>query len=140
MKRDPRLHGLSSEHHHALVLARALKRHDGPWTERDGETLKRRFDTELEPHFCVEEEVLLPALRLAGATTLADRTVEDHEFLRNHVQAARTGDGSAAVAFATRLYDHVRFEERELFPACELLADEILDEVMRRSPKKGRAC
>ena len=137
MKRDRRLHGLSSEHHDALVLARSLKRHEGRWTNEDGAQLGLRFDTELDPHFRVEEEVLLVALRKAGEDALVERTLQEHRELRALVQAARNGGGDAALEFGLRLHDHVRFEERELFPACELLSDAILEEVRRLRPRPG---
>jgi hemerythrin-like domain-containing protein len=135
MKRDARLRGLSSGHHHALVLARSLTGRQRPWTQDDGAELARRFVSELEPHFRAEEDLLLPALRRTGATALADRTIEDHAFLRSRAEAVRSGDAGAARAFGERLRDHVRFEERELFPACEkLLPDDVLEEVSRRAP------
>lgn len=138
MKRDPRLHGLASEHHQALVLARKLATAEG-WTPDDGAALARRFERELEPHFRTEEEVLLPALRALRtpeAQALAERTLADHAFLRAKISEARAGDAAGAKAFGERLQEHVRFEERELFPACERwLAPEVLDEVARRSPK-----
>ena len=137
MKRDARLRGLSSEHHQALVIARKLIGTAGAWTEDDGAALLQRFEVELEPHFRVEEQVLLPALRAAGATELAAQTLGDHTFLRAQVRAAAGGNGEAAQMFGERLLAHVRFEERDLFPACEaLLAGEVLDEVARRSPKE----
>ncbi len=138
MKRDPRLRGLSSEHHQALVLARSFTElaEAAAWSIEEAEGLGRRFDRELEPHFRVEEEVLLPALRAAGAAALVERTEADHAFLRTSVAAARTGVVAAARAFGERLHEHVRFEERELFPACEAtLPGEVLDEVARRAPK-----
>ena len=137
MNRDIRLHGLSSDHHRALVLARSVDDLAASWTDDDGAVLGRRFDAELEPHFRVEDDVLLPALRRAGAAALADRTAEDHAFLREQIAAARAGDGGAARAFGQRLGAHVRFEERELFPACEeLLPAKVLDEILRVSPKR----
>lgn len=136
MKRDARLRGLSSEHHAALVLARWLSGREAGWTHADGMELGRRFDAELEPHFGVEDALLLPALRQAGASELAERTARDHARLRALVAAARVGDRLAAGAFGRDLGEHVRFEERELFPACEqLLSDAVLDEVGRRAPK-----
>jgi len=132
MKRDPRLRRLSSEHHHALVLARELCARTAPWSVDAGSALGQRFEAELEPHFRIEETLLLPALRRTGAVELVERTEADHTFLRARLEAARTGDGDAARAFAARLAEHVRFEERTLFPACEeLLDDATLDEVGR---------
>lgn len=134
MKRDPRLRRLSSDHHSALVLARRLSQLTGQWTENEGESLHRRFEQELEPHFRTEEELLLPALRAVGRSDLANRITDDHTALRAMVAAARAGDGRAARSFGERLSEHVRFEERELFPACEaLLPGAVLDEVGRRA-------
>jgi len=127
--------GLSPRVDDVEHLARALVEREGTWTGDDGAALGERFDAELEPHFCTEDELLLPALRLAGAAALAARTADDHAFLRGQVELARAGDGDAARAFAARLAEHVRFEERELFPACEaLVPDGVLDEVARRAP------
>jgi len=139
MKRDPRLHGLSSEHHHALVLSRELGEYirAGRLTEA-AERLRERFASELDPHFHVEEELLLPALREAGEAALAQRADDDHAFLRQQVSAAAAGRFDGLAAFAARLVEHVRFEERELFPTCETrLADSVLDEVARRAPKRS---
>ncbi|KYF78773.1 hypothetical protein BE11_26925 [Sorangium cellulosum] len=141
MKRDRRLRGLSSEHHHALVLARAIERQIDAWSTSDGARLREQFDRQLEPHFLVEEQVLLPALRAAGRRDLCERVERDHARLRRAATSASAGDASAARAFGAELAEHVRFEERDLFPACEsLLADEILDEVARRGPKEEPSC
>jgi hemerythrin-like domain-containing protein len=134
VKRDRRLRGLSSEHHHALTLARTiatlLREERQVDAARD---LVRRFDEELEPHFRIEEEVLLPALRRKGEVALVERTEEDHGFLRAVASSARQRQLDGLAAFAQRLTDHVRFEERELFPRCEeRLESAVLDEVARR--------
>ena len=136
LPRDVRLRGLSSEHHHALVLARRVITQQVPWTQADADALGQQFDLEIDPHFKIEEDVLLPALRSAGAGHLVERTLQDHAALRAQLKAARLGDATAARAFASGLTEHVRFEERELFPACEtLLDDSVLDDVQTRAPK-----
>ncbi|MDZ7780607.1 MAG: hemerythrin domain-containing protein [Gemmatimonadota bacterium] len=139
MKRDPRLRGLSSDHHQALVLARRVgHRAEAGTLDMDlARDVAERFRDELEPHFGVEEEVLLPALRDLGENELPDRTLDDHAFLRQRVRAAEDGDAEALADFAERLHDHVRFEERTLFPACEArLPDAVLEEAARRAPKE----
>jgi hypothetical protein len=140
MQRDIRLQGLSSEHHQALVLARHMlaraqaKGFDLPLAHELGQ----RFETELEPHFTLEEALLLPALVTIGEQRLAERTLTDHRALRElRTAALRNGDLGQIAAFARRLEQHVRFEERELFPCCESrLPGTILDEVSRRAPKR----
>lgn len=131
MKRDPRLRRLSAEHHHALVLARSLAALVGDGRASDAANeLARRFDQELEPHFRVEEAHLLPALRAVGEVALADRTAADHAALRALAGAAAAGRTDGVTAFAERLTEHVRFEERELFPCCEArLPAVVLDAV-----------
>lgn len=137
MKRDPRLQGLSSEHHQALVLARSLRAlvAAGRADAAAARALAERFRRELEPHFRVEDEVLLPALRSAGERALVERTAADHAFLRGLASAAGEGRVEGLGAFAERLAEHVRFEEGELFPACEArLPAGVLQEVARRVP------
>lgn len=136
MKRDRRLHGLSEDHHHSLALARRLSRTCGEG--RHAEALaeaRAAFEGELAPHFAVEEEILLPALRSASYGELADRIQGDHTALRQSLDAA-AGEPAQVAAFAQLLMDHVRFEERELFPACEEAVDDAtLDAVFARRPK-----
>ena len=141
MKRDIRLHGLTSDHHHALVLALRIKEATatGELPPELVADARRRFDAELLPHFTVEEEELLPALAAAGRQDLVERTLLEHVRLRDHLQAAEAGQLTRLSEFGVLLEAHVRFEERELFPACEALAgDEALARVAERAPKDGR--
>ncbi len=65
MKRHPSLADLSRDHHHALVLARkSLQAADGSDQEVNDawETVCSDFAIDLQPHFDVEERLLLPAL------------------------------------------------------------------------------
>jgi hemerythrin-like domain-containing protein len=130
MKRDPRLHRLSSDHHHGLVLARSLQTAVSQQTTNPELALQvsQQFSRDLEPHFQTEETILLPALRLAGEQAFAKRTMEDHDFLRKLAQEMSTGNVTNIAQFAERLVEHIRFEERELFPCCEkTLSDSVLD-------------
>ena len=141
MLRDICFHGLSVEHHHALRLARSLETR-----LRGGEApatlladIEKRYECELAPHFRIEEEVLLPALRSAGRNELANRTLHEHQLLHQELVAARS-DIERLVTFGTMLEEHVRFEERELLTVCEeVLGRSVLEEVARRSPKPSNA-
>lgn len=134
MKRDPRLHGLTSDHHQGLVLARRIAR-----GSLDAAAVRQRFETELEPHFLAEEELLLPALAAAGEPALVARTERDHAALRAHLAAAQRGEPGRLAAFAALLEEHIRFEERELFPAAESrLPRSALDGIEQRRPHRKR--
>lgn len=119
MKRHPFLISLSREHHRGLVLARRAAR----WAGSDSATrsaawtaVRAAFEAELEPHFRDEELRLLP--RLDGARDdLVSRTRGDHERLR-HLALHGRGPGDLR-AFGELLKEHIRFEERQLFPAIE---------------------
>lgn len=146
MKRDPRLHALSSEHHHALVLARRATRAAEGRDPDPAEMLaevRRRFEVELAPHFDVEEQLLLPALAALGErelTALVERTLEEHRRLRDLVAADARPEAIAERLgdFAALLTAHVRFEERVLFPAAEAhLPAAVLDRIAAATAHDG---
>lgn len=139
MKRDARLVGLSREHHHALVLAVHLNKAVRAATDLDAATreLAQRFGAEIEPHFRVEEEILLPALHALGgaAHALARRAEQDHAWLRAGAARAAAGATGELGAWAERLTAHVRFEERELFEHAQRhLPADVLDALARARP------
>ena len=125
MKRTPALQPLSREHHTALTLAKACERAaQSRDEERIAKTCQRviqAFSTELEPHFQLEEQSLLPLLHDAGNKSLEQRTLADHQQLRALLDGLRQNNIEALDNFGKLLSAHVRFEERELFPALESL-------------------
>jgi len=142
LRRHPRLRGLSSDHHRALILARTL-RTQGAEPGQGTELLRlvrREFDRDLAPHFRIEETQLLPALERAGRSDLARRTRQEHAELRQHLRDAESAvdPTPSLLRFAEILVAHVRFDERLLFPACELLLDpEVLQRVAAVAPPPG---
>jgi len=136
VKRSAALTPLSREHQHALALALALTRA----TDDDAAGLSRRaaafWQDESGPHFEQEETVLLPVLaRHAGDDdTDISRVQAEHADLRGRFArlAASAGRPADLHELGRRLTDHVRFEERELFPRIEsLLGEEELARVGR---------
>jgi hypothetical protein len=122
MRRSPQLTPLSHDHHVALEVALRLRRAtpdgladavamlDGFWHGRGA------------AHFAREEDVLTVAL-VADDPTWVDGVARMHA---EHATLRRTAGAllaqpttAAAVAFGAALRDHVRFEERELFPLLE---------------------
>ena len=131
MKRDPRLRALSRDHYHALVLARFI----GAICARDGmdahavEVVRERFAIEITPHFLVEE-TLLAALEGHGVDHLVQRTRKDHLTMQRMLEDALVKRTPCLCELGELLNEHVRFEERELYPACEqLLSDETLERI-----------
>jgi hemerythrin-like domain-containing protein len=134
MKRSPQLSPLSRDHHRALEVALRLRRAG----EDDVADVVAAFATFWRdhglPHFEQEEEILLPALGddEPEVRSAAQRVRDEHASLRE--LAERLGpepdDVGTARQLGTLLHDHVRFEERILFPlAEERLPPDELDEI-----------
>jgi len=144
MKRDPRLRDLSDDHHSALVLAARARRAAAAGAE-DARALRRllraRFDAELEPHFAIEDALLLPAMDAAGLGTLADRIRRDHRALRELVGRTPAGDAetrSWLAELGAQLEAHVRFEERQAFEAAQAaLPDAALGAIAAATRARG---
>jgi hemerythrin-like domain-containing protein len=128
MRRSRQLKPLSSEHHHALLVAYQLKQSLAGHAESAGApkdvpgllALVRRFEHQvLRTHLRTEEDVL------GAYLTPADfhRLQAEHGELLRLVGAAggpvASEQRAALVAFADLLERHVRWEERELFPYAE---------------------
>jgi hemerythrin-like domain-containing protein len=130
MRRDPNLVRLSHDHHAGLVLAKrarelaeaADEQRRAGWAE-----LQARFTEELEPHFRLEEQGLLPALRAAGQDALVKRTLAEHAELRALVASVAT---DAPMHFGDALSAHIRFEEGTVFEiAQQVLTPPVLAEL-----------
>ena len=123
MKRSDTLQPLSREHHTALTLAKACERavlsDNADQVSATCQRVIQAFASELEPHFLVEEQTLLPLLKDAETHHLVQHTLEDHRQLRALLGNLQQNDAVALQDFGRCLSDHVRFEERELFPALE---------------------
>ncbi len=131
-QRDPALIPLSHDHHHALVIAMLLRRATDDTAPGTRQAFLDFWKYACSGHFHVEEQVLFPVhAEIAGAgDPVLVRALADHAKIR--AMAASLADAanpSAAelVELGDVLSDHVRLEERELFPAIEgELSDEQL--------------
>jgi CheY-like chemotaxis protein/hemerythrin-like domain-containing protein len=144
---------LSQEHHHGLVLALRLSRGEtAPGTEgwtlepsEQAERVVRFYRERLTPHFAVEEEVLFPVLRgtLPGQEELIDRLIGEHRQLGSKItelsQCSLPGLRGSLADFGRLLQDHIRAEERILFPACETgcSAEVLADLGVRLAGRRG---
>ena len=141
MRRDRRLRELSLDHYHALVLARFID----AMCIRDCldefavPIVRERFEAEIVPHFLLVE-MLLAALEERGADVIVARTRSEHATMLRLLEEARTTDPSSLRELAKLMAAHVRFEERELYPACEeLLDDGVLEAVACARTSEPRA-
>lgn len=137
MKRHEALQQLSRDHHHALVVAQRLKRAE-PSTEQDARSqFLAYWEQDGRLHFREEEEILLPACAefLDVEQPIVARVLTDHVQIRHLADQVAAYRPSLAVMhqLGTKLEQHVRHEERELFPLIEQgLPDETLRDLVER--------
>lgn len=133
MKRSDALAHLSRDHHQGLVVAQRLRRATPETAVAARDAFLDFWKAEGHDHFRAEEELLLPAFARHQPPThdAVVRVLTEHVDLRR-----RAGDLAAETrpscddlhALGDRLRDHIRHEERVLFPLIEaaLPAEELL--------------
>lgn len=114
IKRHEALQPVSREHHFGLLLGwkiqKAASKNVAP--ERVFEYLKFAFETELLPHFQLEEKAVFPVL--GEQDPLVKQALDEHQ----KIEALITkGEKSNEILEEIRvlLNEHIRFEERVLF-------------------------
>jgi Hemerythrin HHE cation binding domain len=124
MKRSAALASLSRDHHQALFVAHTLRRTRTSTADRALSDLRAYWDEHGQAHFRAEEEVLLPAYARHADPydPLLAKVLCDHLAIRQRIQALDhdSPDHVTALNELGRLLNqHVRLEERELFPVIE---------------------
>lgn len=134
LKRHPSLQPFSRDHYVGLVHGRHLmKAADGNAVDRRG-ALAAFLDAwhqEIAVHFDDEERMIAHLADQTGRT----RLVDEHNRIRALVEQAadrrrHTDPGASWVrTLGEALTEHIRWEERDLFPALEAAAAGALDDL-----------
>jgi hypothetical protein len=124
MKRGEFLRALSRGHHQGLYVALRLRRATPDSVAEARRGFLRFWQTEGSRHFRVEEEVLLPAYarHRPPDDPAVVRVLTEHVDLRRRAADLESDDSltpSAARELGELLEQHIRHEERVLFPAIE---------------------
>jgi hemerythrin-like domain-containing protein len=123
VKRHRALQPLSRDHHVALVAAQRLRRATANDAGAARSTFLEFWNEHGAKHFRVEEDVLLPAFAAYGdpGDARIARMLVEHVRIRAAAAALARGDADleALHALGTALEQHVRLEEREVFPLIE---------------------
>ena len=133
IKRSPALISFSKDHHFALLLIwkikEGLKRNIE--TERIGRYVRNFFETDLQQHFKLEEELMFQ--KLPADNKMRIRAENEHKYLYRLIeQLQKQIDKDSLLNFAGTLEKHIRFEERELFNFLqEELSESDLEEISR---------
>ncbi len=124
MKRDENLQPLSRQHHNGLLmtllLSKGIKRNADLNVMAD--FIIDWWKKELNQHFIMEEEVLIPTLKKKQFDpVLTDRLLSEHFEIRSIINKITGGNFTVAdiTDFGDLLEKHIRFEERTYFPEAE---------------------
>lgn len=136
MRRNPALAILSRDHHQALVVAQRLQRAAPPTIADAIESLRAYWERHGRDHFAAEEQVLLPRLAQDAhhEHPVVAQVLLDHLVLRHRAEPLLESRApadclEAAHALGAALAEHVRREERVLFPLIEhaLTPDQLVE-------------
>ena len=139
MKRHKSLAPLSREHHEALILAQLLKKgapayKDLP-TDKEGKVMYALalFNEKMRSHF-ITEELMMDKLHIIADETLHEMSLEirnDHRKISAMFSALSPESTESELdVLGKKLEEHIRKEERVIFPLIEKLATpELMEEL-----------
>jgi len=139
-KRHESLIPLSHQHHHGLVMSHRIQQElakgqdDRLAIAALADAVVEFFDRDLVPHFGAEEAALFPTMEQhLGELAIIKELLREHRqmcSLVDHLRQSESGTQVEALgAFGELLRNHIRKEERLLFPMFE----ENLPESVARS-------
>ena len=150
-KRHPSLISLSQDHHHGLALALRLRQGDKSllndgWTHDRREQARRAlkfYQEELSVHFRLEENVLFPEMMkyVVHSSSLITTLIAQHRQMEKLIVRLQGSEPApldrTLIELGEILEQHIRSEERDLFPAYERdmppqVANEILKLLQQR--------
>ncbi len=123
LKRHKALQPLSREHHHGLLLSWKIRMglNKNVEAHRIGRYALWFYKTHLIPHFEMEEQHIFPIL--GSDHKLLKRALADHRRL-GRLFAAEIEHVETLSKIEEELDNHIRFEERVLFPEIQNVATE----------------
>lgn len=136
IKRSKELTPLSREHHDGLLFAWKIKQ--GLANDTPVETLcnytRWFWSNHIKPHFKDEEKVLVKFL--PADNLFVQQMIKEHTQIRDLVISLdKKPDANSLKQLSEFINNHIRFEERELFPYAEkTLNPEQLNEVYNDLP------
>lgn len=120
IKRNENIVKLSREHHTTLLFCWKIRNglKNGAEPGRIIKYVHYFRDEHLKPHFKQEEEILFAPVK----DHMVQKALDDHKNIMNQVEMLESNAASietSLINLADTVDNHVRYEERELFPHLE---------------------
>ena len=139
MKRHGSLIALSHDHHHGLMLAQLIKmgapEYKGLPTDVNEKVnhVKETWEKELKLHFENEENILFPFVKGKDVEldNLIEEILEEHIQIKNLIKSLDLAENQEDILniLGTKLEEHIRKEEREVFQKIQALFKDELNEL-----------
>ena len=138
IKRSKQLTPLSKDHHDGLLFAWKIKRglKNGADIKLISEYVQWFWNNHLQQHFRDEEQVLAPYL--PADNELLQKMLDEHQEIEAMIHINENIPDQALLNnLAQAIDNHIRFEERQLFPSAEKLISEkelnlIYDQLLKQ--------
>ncbi|MGZ3852846.1 MAG: hemerythrin domain-containing protein [Flavisolibacter sp.] len=142
IKRSKQLTPLSKDHHDGLLFAWKIKQglKNGADIRLIAEYVQWFWKNHLAEHFREEEQILAP--HLPHDNDLLLQMLEEHQEIEAMVHINENiPDATLLEGLAQAIDDHIRFEERQLFPYVEkVVSEEELNAIYEQLPKEKKEC
>lgn len=142
IERSKQLTPLSKDHHEGLLFAWKIRQglKNGADLKLIAEYVQWFWRNHLEEHFREEEQILAP--HLPAESELLMQMMEEHQEIEAMVRINENiPDESLLAGLAKAVDDHIRFEERVLFPYAEkILPEKELNLIYEQLPKEKAEC
>ena len=141
IKRSQQLTPLSKDHHDGLLFAWKIKQglKNGADIKLVAEYVQWFWNNHLQEHFNEEEQILAP--HLPPGNELLQQMLDEHQEIEAMIHINENiPDESLLAKLARSIDDHIRFEERQLFPYVEKLIPEkelnlIYEQLLKDAPQ-----
>ncbi len=142
IKRSKQLTPLSKDHHDGLLLTWKIREglKNGTDLKLIAEYVQWFWDNHLQEHFREEEQILAP--HLPADNELLKQMFEEHENIEAMIHINENiPDEALLTNLAQAIDDHIRFEERQLFPYAEKgISEKELNLIYEQLPKEKVEC
>jgi hemerythrin-like domain-containing protein len=138
IKRSKQLTPLSKDHHDGLLFAWKIRQglKNGADIKLIAEYVQWFWKNHLEEHFREEEQILTP--HIPADNELLKQMFDEHENIEAMIHINENiPDGIMLADLAQAIDDHIRFEERVLFPYAEkIIPEQELNLIYEQLPKE----
>ena len=138
ISRNEHIKKLSREHHFSLLFCWKIRQglKMNVTMERIWKYVQYFWQQHLQPHFRQEEKIFFAPIK----DRLVQRAINEHKYIKQQVEDLANYSGNnerkSLAKIADMVYEHVRYEERDLFPHLERkLSKEQLENIGEQNQK-----